>query len=186
MIVEQPIYIVNLMRSIVSKVSANLTAQLQTVNPKFTGVHYLHGHPLEIVETLAQMDSSKTLVFDKYPMVALFQDFKEPTGAGPGLYGTVKLNLVIACDTERNYTADERYCKTFEPILYPIYGELVRQIWKSGYFMLYSTVLIKSDKIDRVYWGKQGLYGSDANIFNDNLDAIELNNLTLTVYNQYC
>jgi hypothetical protein len=43
--------------------------------------------------------------------------------------------------------------------------------------------LFEHQKYDRLYWGKQGLYGNSGNIFNDFIDAIEINELKFEILN---
>lgn len=182
---EQPVYIVDIFRDIVKKTSDKLLPQLQKYDNLIQGVHYDHGHPMEIIETLKQKDNSDTLVFKKYPAVFLFQDFKETIGE-PGIATAARLHLIIVAATLPEYKASERYTKNFKPILYPIYLELKNQIFKSGKVMVSNAAKLSADKIDRLFWGKEGLYGNTGNIFNDHLDAIEMQNLDLKFYKPVC
>lgn len=176
----KPLYVVDEFGSFVSKTSTALLAQLQTIDSNIQGVHYLYGHPKEIIQRLAEKKGE--FRFQKYPLVALFQDFKEITGKEKGIKCEVKLNLIICHQTDQKYTSDERYVKNFKPILYPIYHELLLQIRKSGRVMIASENQIDHIKIDRVFWGKEGLGGVKENVFDDLLDAIEIKDLSLKFY----
>lgn len=182
----KPIYIVDEVGAIVGLVSTNLLAYLQSIDPKIEAVHYQHGHPKEIIETLAQKDKSSTMQFSKYPLVALFQDFPERHTGEIGFDSEVSLHIVIVQSTLATYKADERYSKNFKPILYPIYYELLKQFNFSKRFSTYGVSTIPHTKIDRLYWGKEGLYGSEGNIFNDRLDCIEIRDLRLKVNQKNC
>ncbi len=81
--------------------------------------------------------------------------------------------------TSQDYTSDERYTNSFRPVLYPLYDLFIKHVINSGFFLNASSSLTLHDKIDRVFWGKQGLYGVEGNIFNDHIDAIEIQNLSL-------
>ncbi len=141
---------------------------------------YMHGHPLEIINILAQKDNHATHKFNKYPLIALFQDFTETMGENQSVQSTADLNIVIATNTSPDYSADERYDNTFRTVLYPLYDLLLEHIDGSGWFSN-GVGLVPHDKIDRLFWGRQGLYGNEANIFNDWLDAIEIQNLSLSL-----
>lgn len=166
---------------IASAVSAEMTPIIQAIDPAVTGIHYLHGHPVEIIETLMQRDKSQTMVFDKYPLICLFQDFQEKWTQKHQIEAT--LNIVICNSTVNTLKAYERYDRNFNPILYPIFQSLLKHMVKHvntiGYAPTYT-------KIDRLYWGKSGLYGNQGNIFNDYLDAIELVNFKLLVNTINC
>lgn len=182
----KPIYIVDEVETIVGVASAALLTYLQGIDPGITAVHYQHGHPKEIIETLMQLDKSSTMQFDKYPLVALFQDFPEVHTGQVGFDSEVTLHIVIVNSTKADYKADERYELNFKPILYPIYYELLKQFNFSKRFSTYGVSTISHTKIDRLYWGKEGLYGNDGNIFNDRLDCIEIRDLKLKVNLKNC
>lgn len=149
-------------------------------------INYLHGHPKEILNTLSEQGKSKSLKYKKYPLVALFQDFGEEMGETVGAYASTSLNLVICTSTEAHYTSGQRYEKNFKPVLYPIYEEFLKQLHASKAFDTLSAAKIRHRKTDRLFWGRNGLYGNDGNIFNDRIDAIEIENLNLKVNLKNC
>jgi hypothetical protein len=171
------LYIVDIIGSIVDDLRADYTppAGYPVDSP-----YYMYGHPLEIVNLLSTKEKSGTLKFKKYPLIALFQDFEEQKGSNQSINSDVNLNIVIAVNTLREYTSEQRYTATFKTVLYPIYNLLITKLKASNYF---AAGTIPHTKIDRVFWGKTGLYGNDSNIFNDYIDAIEIQNLQLSVYN---
>lgn len=183
---SKPVYIVDIFEDIVKNVSNVLIPQFQSIDNKITGVHYEHGHPIEIIETLAQKDKMNNFIFDKYPLVALFQDFQEVYNTTVGAPNEVNLHIIIARATRPEYKAKERYEENFKPFLYPIYHELKRQILLSSKFLIYSDEQIRHTKIDRLYWGSEGLYRNKKNVFNDFLDVIEIKNLRLRTYLKIC
>lgn len=184
MMFQRPI--VKIMGEIVAQVSAELLPQLQAVDPKITAVHYEHGHPLEIIETLQHKTAANQFKYQKYPLVALFQDFPERITNTPGFEAEVRLNMVIARGSDMRFKADKRYEYNFEPVLYPIYRALMQAINDHPAFMSYGPTLIEHTKYDRLYWGREGLYGNTGNIFNDWLDCIEIRDLLLNVNVKLC
>ncbi len=76
--------------------------------------------------------------------------------------------------------AADRYTQNFEPILLPIYYELLEQIAASPEFVSYGAKKLVHTKYDRPYWGKGGLSDTQGNVFADCIDAIEIANLKLT------
>lgn len=140
------------------------------VSTAYSGtVYYEHGHPLDIVNTLAQKTKSSTYKNKKYPLIALFQDFREISESDNNFL-IPEITVIIATQTNRNYTAAERYDNTF-PTLYTIMDLLVSKLNTN---MKTSWYKWDYEKWDRVFWGRQGLYGSEGNIFNDYIDAIEM------------
>jgi len=183
---KPPFVVVDVFGGIVSKVSEILLPTLREFDDKIEAVNYLYGHPIEIIETLGQRDKSSTFQFKKYPLVALFQDFPERHGNVIGLDSTVTLNIIIARATLATYKADERYTNNFKPVLYPIYQELLQQISLSKTFLNYGANSLGHTKYDRLYWGRDGLYKNDRNVFNDFLDCIEIKGLQLKLNLKNC
>lgn len=144
--------------------------------------YYMYGHPLEIIDTLSRKDSNDTYKSKKYPLIALFQDFTESMGQNQAVSSAVEdLNIIIAVNTSPDYTSKERYTNTFRPVLYPLYDLLIKHIIKSKWFNNVDPGLVPHRKIDRLFWGRSGLYGNEGNIFNDHIDAIEIQGLNLTL-----
>ena len=116
--------------------------------------YYMYGHPLEIVNILSLKTESDTLKSNRFPVIALFQDFKERVK--PDHRELPALNLAIITDTDSTFLAAERYSTTFNPILYPLWVLLIKYMEASIYI---DGSDFEYDKIDRLYWGKKGLYG---------------------------
>lgn len=184
----QPVYLHREFSVIVKAVSDKLTPTLKIVDPDITAVHYQFGHPLEIIKTIGEFDGGTTSIYDKYPLVAFFLDSTVDRGRQIGIYGEQSINIAIirACK-DPNQTAEERDEFNFIPVLTPIYMELMEQISLRGdLFKIQSVEQIEHKMTNRYYWGKKGLFGNEGNIFNDWVDAIEINNMKLTINLDYC
>ena len=137
--------------------------------------YYMYGHILDVLKRLTVKDTDSTEKFKKYPLIVLIQDFEEQSvGRGIFEYELPEIKVVIVTDTDPNYTSDLRYTKTLKPILYPIWWNLLTSIVKSDYFDITSEDDIEKSKFDRVYWGRETIYGVDGSALNDHLDAIEI------------
>jgi len=142
--------------------------------------YYEYGHPLDVINKLKQKDTHSSLKFKKYPLIALFQDFTENMGYNQTMRSSAEgLNIVICTNTRAELNAEERYNLNFRTILYPLYDLLIKHLVLSHEFLNTDPGLIPHQKIDRLYWGRSGLYGNEGNIFNDYIDAIEIQNLQL-------
>ena len=147
-------------------------------------VSYQYGHPIEIIENLQEMSLNLTQSAAKYPLIALFTDVSETKGEADGVDMSVKLHLIIATLTLNSYKSPERLTLNFTPVLYPLYEQLLKSIASSGYFLNPNAEKIEHEKVDRFFWGKNGLYLNTGNVFNDYVDCIEVSNLKLTVKKQ--
>jgi hypothetical protein len=175
------IVVVDIIAEVVAEVSARLLPAFSTLDGNITGVHYLHGHPREILETLAQKDKSENFKFDKYPLICLFQDFVEKD---LGEHIQPSLNIVFCKSTVATYKASERYEKNFKPYLYPMYEAFMQALKTHRNFEGYEAKELT--KIDRLFWGRVGVGGNEKNMFNDKLDAIEIIHLKTNFKKQLC
>lgn len=183
---ETPVYIVEQFKVLTQRVSDSLLPYLQGIDPMITGVHYQHGHPVEIAETLMQLEAWEQTRFSRLPAIFLFQDLREEKSDKIGIYSRVSLNVAIVTGTRPDAKAEERYVETFKPILYPIYRELLKAIDESAWFLLAGGE-VPHVKFDRMYWGsKYAFQNGEKNQMNDFLDAIEMRNLDLELYHYNC
>lgn len=162
---------------------------MKAVNDKlpFT-VYSQYGHIIEVLENMKQLDKQNQSSL-KYPCVILICDFREQVftpGAFYGQYQDATLNMLIVNSTVNTYKAHERLQHVFKPILYPIYLELMEQIKQSPITVVYGNTQLGHTKIDRLFFGREMVYGNTGNIFNDYIDAIEIQNLRVKLRNNYC
>lgn len=141
-------------------------------------INFLYGHGTEIINDLNDMLKNATYAKQRFPVVCLFLDNKERI-ENDGFQSTVTLRrLVIATDTDRNYSSAQRKAANFDVILNPLYELFISRLyWSTGVQSDYP----KHERWERYFWGKEGLYGNTASIFNENIDAIEINNLELKI-----
>lgn len=183
---KTPIFLDEILKDCVEKASAVLLTQLRVVDPNITGVHFQHGHPLEVIAKLKLLSTGVTTKTDRYPLVALFRDFPEVNGSMPGIYSRPTVNIIIATRTLPTYDSDTRKEKSFKPILYPILNQLFYEMEMSGKFMTTGEDQQNFTQIDHYFWGRESIYGAAANIFSDWIDCIEIKNLTLNLYDNEC
>jgi len=142
-------------------------------NDSSKNIVFMHGHPVEIIDNLKQMDESNCMNKSRYPAVVLFQDFMSKKKS-VGVW-TSNLHLIICNVTTPTMKAHERYNTNFKPLLTPLYNEFISAIELHQGFVGYR---LEHSSIDRLYWGQKGLKYYDAstttNIFCDFVDAIEI------------
>lgn len=180
----KPVYINDIFGEIVARVSAKLLAQLQAVDPAITGVHYQYGHYTDIQERLITFGKG-TSRNQRFPLICVFEDEKIEHRR-EGFFGMAKKKILILAQTTATRTRVQREEEVFKPILYPIYEELLTQIFKSGKFNVYSEDQIEHSQINRPHWGDPGIYRNEKYLFTDVLDGIELSNLNLQTYLKTC
>lgn len=172
---EGAVYIPDVMKMVVDRVN--------TADPIGKSVYYMFGHPLEITARLQEMSKNPSKP-DKYPLIALFTDIAIVNDKLVGFYGAAKFSMVIATITKQTYTAEQRKEINFKPVLQPIKEELINQISRHAQFTNRDELIYT--EIERYYWGRNGLYGNTGNIFNDFIDCIELQNISVNVLKKIC
>jgi hypothetical protein len=182
-----PVYVVDIIEEAVAATSAAVLAKIQANETEALGetmiqqLSYYKCSFDELIETLNQLDQSGEERYKKYPLVGLMRDFREQRGREAGIYCEVNLRIIIAHQTVNTYKEQDREQKVFRPVLYPIYYELMRQLAYHKMVFQFGPDEIRHDKTDRAYWGTRQQQGTDKNMLNDYVDAIEIENLTLKI-----
>lgn len=169
-----------LFNSLAEKVNAALSSRAENPFP----VYYDFGRYVEVTRNLTSKDGGKESKNKKYPLIWLVVPYTVVDTWIEGPCEIKNLEIIIATATKQASTTPDRINENFIPFLYPIYDELRKQIDISGYF---DDIDFNNDfeRIDQPYWdGKQGT--SQANLFNDYIDAIQLRGIRLTVNEQTC
>jgi hypothetical protein len=171
---DETIYIVEEMASVIAKVNTALT----DANFDSTPVYYMYGHPKEIAIRLQELSNSPTEGSKKFPLIILFTDITIDRSL-IGFYGSTSLRILIANFTLAEYISEQRTEINFKPILHPIKKELINQIDRHDRFTYEDELTYK--ETDMYYYGSQI---NDKNIFNDRIDAIELRDIKLNIKNK--
>lgn len=141
--------------------------------------YYDYGHPLEIINTLKEKGGNDTKKYEKYPLIWLWLDYDDDVTVSTRTKHVIAENLIIVImtETKKNYKAENRYDNVFVPILIPLYDSLMSAILESS--QVHSDDKYHHKKKNRLYWGKEDLYGNVGNIGNDALDAVIVSGLDL-------
>lgn len=133
-------------------------------------LNYKHGHPIDIFNQLNDMAQSPDYNKRRWPVIALLQDFEEDDQEG--IIG-IPIQIIIAYESQSKWTAEQRYDNVFEgKKLLRIYKRFLRYLRASKYVHFKNG---DHTKTDRLYWGRDGAFGNEANVAGDLIDAIELN-----------
>jgi len=137
-------------------------------------INYIYGRQSQILRKLQDMNDSINYRDGKYPLLALYMDFPEKRGLG--YYSNLVIpKIIIATLTTQTDFPEVRYEQTFKPVLYPIYLEFMHQLSVHPNVIEHDENAIPHTKWDRV--GTLPI-GQD---ITDYIDAIEVNNLSITV-----
>lgn len=169
------VFIVEEIGAVVGKVNTALTARSFGKT-----VYYMYGHPKEITKRLQELSNSTTQKDKKFPLIILFTDITV-THDTPGFYGSASIRMLVCNYTQPEYISEKRTEINFKPILHPIKEELLNQLDRHEQFTFEED--LKFSETDMYFYGSQI---NDKNIFNDYIDAIELNVQKFNIKNKIC
>lgn len=140
--------------------------------------YYDYGHPQEISNRLADKDGKLINKQQKYPLIAFYTDVRIKHG-DPFIYGKLERQFIsIIGQSDKSYSSAQRYANVIIPILIPLRTLLVNKIKKSRYFMGVNPELDYVE-VRRPFWGSTSKYGNVANMFNDPLDGIDMEDISM-------
>ena len=144
--------------------------------------YFKYGHLTEITTMLSEKDKSENYQYQKYPLIVLLLDIPEKKGINPIIYSEISVRIWICTPTRKEYTSELRTANSFKLVLQPIYDLLMQKIISSGYFNYDKMVGIPHIKTDRYFWGTDN---GTTNVFNDFIDAIDIENMELKIKKQF-
>lgn len=143
---------------------------------------YDFGTTNEVVNRLTAKTESDTHFDKKYPLIwfVIGNSVEEEVNPRAAVRrSATDVSIIICTETLAEYTSRERYANNFIPILRPLYDAFLHELSfnkevksKNGFVHSY---------YENLFWGRNGLYGNEGNIFNDRLDAIIIDKLELLV-----
>jgi hypothetical protein len=156
-----------------------LLQRLQLIDSGIVQLNYQYGSLDELHETLAGMNQGLTTPAERFPLIWLMEDIAVDRRNARHHYGNVSLRVVIAYPTKSYYKSHDREVNVFAPILRPIYYNLLDAIVQYNPFSVITEDNVPHKMTERKYWGKEQ---AAANKLTDFVDAIDIENLELTIH----
>ena len=122
---------------------------------------------------------------DKFPLVALFTPVRENRGV-QGYASSVKLNMLIACSSTKDYTNEEREEYSFENILRPIYTRLMAVFGDDVRVDVGYGGEIPHEYSENYSYGRYGAYTESGEEVSEPIDAINIRSLELKINFSSC
>lgn len=107
----------------------------------FDGVDKLHlwhfaGTENEIREAFDVIGKDSKAATLLFPCILNFQNVVETHGVGGDGLVQLDYDIAIACIVDHKWTTEQRDRNAHQPVMEPIFDELIRQIYKCGWFQL--------------------------------------------------
>lgn len=166
------ICIEELFKNIVEDVNAGLSGRGISVCFRF-------GTLREVVDTLNSLPQEDG---GKCPLIALIEPYQQQRGI-PHIHSRLKLRFLIATCAQQGQTAEDRLEVNFKPVLFPVYDAFLNSVKHSEYFR---TDEVKHTVSHHFEIGREVLSGYEGSVYNDHIDAIEIQEMELDVKNKQC
>lgn len=177
------ISVTRLMGEVVRKVSSSLTVEVMGVRVENPAINYIFGDGMYVKNMLD--DYSKSPDMDKFPLVALFTPIREQRGRFD-VHSKLRLNMLIACSTTKEYTNEEREELSFEKVLRPIYERLLEVIREDRRFNAKYDGSIPHEYTENYSYGRYGAYTGNGEAVSEPIDAINISSLELEINHLNC
>lgn len=155
------------MKPVIVDIIGEVVASVQTAYG--SPVYYYHSHPIEMVNTLIEKDQSGEWKLKKYPAIYLYEDIKENHKP---LSITASLHVLILTETKPEYKSSDRDTYIFKPVLLPLFELFIDELMKNKSI---ENMSLEYEKTNRKFWGSD----NGANVANDFVDAVEIENLEI-------
>lgn len=141
-------------------------------------LNYQFGYIEELNETLVQYEADPVKYNKKFPLVWLAEPYTTVRGL-PNVFGKAKPDIFIINSTTIEWKAAERMENNYKPILFPIYRELLVQIFKAEAFSHQSVDSIQHSYTKGYYWGEK-----QQAVLNDAVDCLKIGAIELPIINK--
>ncbi len=171
-IVKRASGIMILIQDELERVSRNIQKQLSMDNLKFQ-----YSTMNEFITEMSKIKNENK----KFPFFFVHSLGVSYDNSNNDIICTVK-DIIIAVDSNSNWTSDIRDQKTIKPILLPIYDTFLDKLTRDRGIEIQS----KGKVIVHYFYGNTGFAGYDGEIYPDHLDAIQLTDFKFRIINRNC
>lgn len=148
-------------------------------------INYTFGNTQYVKDKLDVMSKSASTRIMKFPMIALFCPFKEQRNS-PDFYTKAKVNVLIACSSDKKWENERRLQTSFICILRPIYNRFIEALKEDGRLDFGYENMVKHEYSENYSYGRYGAFTATGEEVSEPIDAINISNLELTVKNPNC
>ncbi len=148
-------------------------------------IGYVFGNTQYIKTYLDEMSKGKYGTNEKLPLIALFTPVVEDRN-NPDYHAVVKVNILIACKTNRDWNNEQRRDYSFAGVLRPIYDRFLEELKADGRLDFGYKGAVRHSYSENYSYGKYGAFTSTGDEVSEPIDAIDIRNLELKITHQNC
>ncbi len=157
----------------------------QTHEEHEPSIGYVFGNTQYIKTYLDEMSKGQYGTDDKLPLIALFTPIVEDRN-NPDLHAVARVNILIACKTNRDWSNEQRRDYSFANVLRPIYERFLAELKAERRLDFGYDENIRHSYSENYSYGKYGAFTSTGDEVSEPIDAIDIRNLELRITHQNC
>lgn len=148
-------------------------------------INYTFGNGKYVKDRLDELGTSPQGNEMKFPLIALFCPFNEQRN-DPRFYSKAKVHVLIACQSDKLWSNEQRRVMSFESILRPIYNRFLAALRKDRRIDFGYKGVINHEYSENYSFGRYGAHTSSGEAVSEPIDAINITNLELTIKKPNC
>lgn len=148
-------------------------------------INYVFGNTQYIKTYLDEMSKGQYGSPEKLPMIALLTPVVEDR-SNPDYHAVVKVNVLISCQTNRDWSNEQRRDYSFAAVLRPIYTRFMEELKSDGRLDFGYNGAIRHSYSENYSYGKYGAFTTTGDEVSEPIDAIDIRNLELKIKHQNC
>lgn len=182
--------IIEILGDVVKRISADCRIVMAdysgaSVEIDCPNINYTFGNAQYVKDALDDLSFSPVTSLQKFPLIALFCPFSEDRGSVE-YFTKAKVNILIACSTDKNWSNEQRLQASFKNILRPIYNRMLQALREDKRLDFGYEGVIPHKYSENYSYGKYGAYTPAGKEVSEPIDAINITDLELTVKNPTC
>lgn len=148
-------------------------------------INYTFGNAQYVKDRLDELSMTPEGNAMKFPLIALFCPFTEQRNSVE-YYSKAKVHILIACQSSKEWSNEQRRETSFENILRPIYRSFIKALLKERRLDFGYKRIIAHEYSENYSFGRYGAHTGTGDVVSEPIDAINITNLELTVKNYNC
>lgn len=148
-------------------------------------INYTFGNSQYVKDRLDELSKTPETNAMKFPLIALFCPFTEQRNS-PDYHSKAKVHILIACQSSKEWSNEQRRVSSFANILRPIYRSFLKALLKDRRLDFGYKRVIAHEYSENYSFGRYGAQTSTGDEVSEPIDAINITNLELTIKNFNC
>lgn len=148
-------------------------------------INYTFGNAQYVKDRLDELSQTPEGEAMKFPLIALFCPFTEQRNSND-YHAKAKVHILIACQSSKEWSNEQRRVTSFANILRPIYRSFLKALLKDRRLDFGYKRVIAHEYSENYSFGRYGAHTGTGDAVSEPIDAINITNLELTIKNQNC